>query len=94
VTRDEVLAELADDVRAVLGDRKVRTHDDKTKAIVALVADLLAPGALAAVEVVGARIGVEHVELGNAGVEVDANGDLSRIELDAAVELEWHERQE
>jgi hypothetical protein len=93
VNREQVLDELATDVRAVLGDRKVRTHDDKTAAIVALVADLLGPG-LAAVEPVGARIPVETLRYGNAAVEIDANGDVARIELDVPVELEWHERQE
>jgi hypothetical protein len=92
MTRDEVLAELATDVREVLGDRKVRTHDDKAAAIVALVADLFDVASLAAVSDPAARIPVREVQLGNAIVEIDANDDLVRVELHSGGELEWHER--
>ena len=92
MNRDEMLAELADDVLDVLKDRKLK-QADKQAAIVALVADLLDPSAVAAIEVVGARIGVDSIELGNASIEVDANGDLSRVELHVPVEIEMHGRE-
>lgn len=94
MTLDDVLAELAIDVRAVLGDRKVRTHDDKTAAIVALLSDLLDPGSIAAVSIPSARIAVSSVEFENARAQVDANGDLVRVELHEPAEIEWYERQE
>ena len=94
VGREQMLAELLTDVRAALGDRKLRTHDDKAAAIVELVADLLDPAAVAALVVPSARITVETIELGNATIEIDANGDLGRVQMSAPAELEVFERQE
>jgi hypothetical protein len=92
VNREEVLAELSDDVLAVLKGRGPK-QAEKVAAIVQLVADLLDPSAVAAIEVVGARIGVDTIELGNASIEVDANGDLSRVELHVPVDVELHGRE-
>lgn len=86
----EVLAEFATDVREAL--KTNRTQDARTDAIVALVADLLAPGSLSAVNVPTARIAVTEIELGNARVEVDANNDLVRVEFYESVEAEIAER--
>lgn len=92
MNREQVLAELAVDVREAL--KTNRTQDARTAAIVALVADLLAPAAVAAIEIVGARMPMSTFNHRAGTIEYDGYGNLARVTFDEPVEIEFHERQE
>lgn len=70
------------------------TTEVKVDVIVSELEELLTPGALAAVEVLGARVPVSWQYNDSAGIRIGygANGDVSRIEFgQTSVELEFHD---
>lgn len=91
------MSEQMDEFRAGVVDiLGAKAAAKKVDGIVALFAEYLEPGALSAVEVLGARVVVSRQYDTPDGVMIgyDANGDVSRIEFGRVpVELEFFDRQ-
>lgn len=91
------MSEQTDDFRAgVIDILGAKVAASKINRIVDLFAEYLEPGALSAIDVVGARVVVsrQYDTPGGVMIGYDASGDVSRIEFGrVSVELEFFDPQ-
>lgn len=90
-TRDEVLAEFVELAEQTLALRVKNVQ--KIEILRDWVGALLDPGAVSAVDVVGARMTMTRITYESGTVCLDGNGDLAGVKFDVPAEVEWRETQ-